>query len=260
MTTQTETIQQKLSNFIPKVGIILGSGLGRLAERISNPIIIPYNEIPGFKICTVTGHEGQLIAGTIGSTPVICLQGRAHYYEGIENQVIIDQIALIKELGCHTLVLTNAAGSLRNEMPTGSIMLITDHINFQGRSPLVGLNSPNGNPYFISMEDAYDLNLRTKAQQLAKKLEITLHEGVYIGVLGPQFETPAEIRVFATLGADAVGMSTVPEVIAARLFDLKVCAFSAITNMAAGLSREKKSHELTLSGAKLVEDQLSKLV
>ena len=253
-------IQQKCPDFSPEYAIILGSGLGSLAEQITDPCIISYDELPGFPDCSVKGHVGALHLGFLHGVPVACLQGRAHLYEGIDNSIIQTLIRTLKLLGCHTLLATNASGSLRADVPPGHLVLLNDHINMQFNNPLVGKNDDRFGDRFIGMEDAYDPDLRQQFSSLAQKCEIPLTEGVYIGVLGPSFETPAEIRAFKILGADAVGMSTIPEVICARHCGMKVAVIAVITNLAAGMSEQKLSHEVTLSGAALGQQNLITLV
>lgn len=255
-----ETIKKYSPQFFPKVGIILGSGLGHFANHINSSISIPYKDIPGFFQSTVQGHAGNLILGYIENCPVVCLQGRVHLYEGGKSEDIAVLIRTLKLLGCETLLVTNAAGSLRTEMMPGSLMNITDHINFQFMSPLVGENDERFGPRFFSMDQAYDIELQQKLLSTAQSLEIPLFQGTYLGVLGPAFETPAEIRAFRTLGADAVGMSTVAEVLLARHCEMKVAAISVITNLAAGMSTEKLSHEHTLQMAKIAADDLTRLI
>ncbi len=252
-------IQQRIKNFTPKIGIILGSGLGALADRIEDAICIPYEELPDFGHCSVVGHAGQMVLGYLQGVPVACLKGRAHYYEGISNHRVQSLVRTLKLLGCEILLATNAAGSLRPEVGPGSLMMVTDHINFQGCNPLVGENDEDFGPRFISMDHAYDLNLQEKLRQSAKALNLTLHEGVYLATLGPCFETPAEIRAFKIWGADAVGMSTVPEVIVARHCGLRVAVVSAITNLAAGLGNHDLSHAETLYYADIIAQDMIRL-
>jgi xanthosine phosphorylase len=246
--------------FTPRVGLVLGSGLGGLAEALTDTTAIPYQELPGFPISTVAGHAGRLILGYLEGVPVACLQGRAHYYEGAENNKIKNLIRTFKALGCEIYFGTNAAGSLRADVGPGNVMLINDHINLQGTNPLLGHNEEEFGPRFIGMENAYDPELRQQMHQVAKTLNIPLTDAVYASVLGPMFETPAEIRAFRILGADAVGMSTVPEVIIARHCGLKVMVLSAITNLAAGMSDENITHENTLHFASLTADRMMTLV
>lgn len=250
-------IRSKAPDAQPKVGIILGSGLGPFANQVENKTIIPYDDLPGFPDAGVQGHAGQLVLGTVGGTEVAVLQGRTHYYEKGQADAMRTPIQSLKELGCETLLLTNAAGSLVPEAQPGSVMLLTDHINFTGVSPLFG--EPESSR-FVDMVNAYDPNLCGQFRNAAKTKEIELHEGVYIWFCGPNFETPAEIKAAKNLGADAVGMSTVPEVILARFFGLKVAAVSIITNMAAGMSDVALSHDQTMENATKAANDLQALL
>jgi xanthosine phosphorylase len=251
---------QGKANFTPRIGIVLGSGLGGLAEHISDPTFIPYQNLPGFPISTVPGHSGQLVLGYLEGVPVACLQGRAHYYEGATNEKIKTLIRTLKVIGCDILLGTNASGSLRPEVGAGNLMIVADHINFQGNNPLIGINDDEFGGRFVSMENAYDSALRTQLHAVAKQLNIPITEGVYLSVLGPMYETPAEIRAFRILGADAVGMSTASEVIVARHCGLRVAVVAAITNLAAGLSDEEITHEGTLHYAGKAADHMIQLV
>ncbi len=237
----------------PRVGIVLGSGLGGFARELADAVTVPYGELEGFPTPSVSGHGGALVVGTLGGEAVAVLSGRAHYYEHGRADVMRAPLETLKALGVSDLVLTNAAGSLREEHPPGAVMLITDHINFSGTNPLIGERS---DARFVGLTQAYDATLRAAALAAADAEAITLHEGVYMWFSGPTFETPAEIRAARTLGADAVGMSTVPEVILARFLSLRAVAFSAITNYAAGMTGAELSHGETkdvapLGGAKL---------
>jgi xanthosine phosphorylase len=244
----------------PRLGIVLGSGLGGLADELRDAIAVPYAEIPGFPPSTVAGHAGRFVLGTLEGVPIACMQGRFHLYEGHPPAVIKLPIRTFAALGVDALVLTNAAGSLRREVGPGSLMLITDHINAMWTNPLVGPNDDDWGERFVGLEDAYDPGLRARLHELAAELGIDLHDGVYCALLGPLFETPAEIRAYRVLGADAVGMSTVPEVIVARHAGLRVAAISAITNLAVGLSEEAVDHEQTLRGAAMAAADLTRLV
>lgn len=250
-------IRTKAPERNPKVGIILGSGLGNFANSVNNAIKISYDSLPGFPDAGVQGHAGQMVLGTIHDTEVAILQGRAHYYEKGEVDVMRTPIHVLKELGCETLILTNAAGSLVPEAQPGSVMLLTDHINFTGISPLFGETESSR---FVDMVDAYDPALKQQFRDAATTKGITLHEGNYIWFCGPNFETPAEINAAKNLGADAVGMSTVPEVILARFFGLKVAAVSIITNMAAGMSDVALSHDQTMENATKAANDLQALL
>ena len=247
-------------NFVPKIGIVLGSGLGSLADHIENPIQIPYDELPDFGRSTVPGHAGCIVLGYLEGVPVACLKGRFHYYEGISNPAVQTLVRTLKLIGCEIFLATNAAGSMKMDAGPGSLLLVTDHINFQGTNSLVGMNDDEFGPRFVGMNDAYDPSLREDMLTAAQKLGITLHQGVYIAVLGPSFETPAEIRAFMTMGATVVGMSTVPEVIVARHCGLRVVVISAITNFAAGLAPGNLSHEETLHFAEKVSGNMIALV
>ena len=227
-------IKARFPAFKPKIGIILGSGLGGLASHITDPMIIPYDELPEFGVSTVPGHAGRLVMGYLNGVPVACLQGRMHFYEGIKNPVIQILVRTLKLIGCEILLATNAVGSMNMDAGPGSLMLITDHINFQFNNPLVGENDAEFGPRFVALDNAYDKDLRQRMLKIASAQNIKLHQGVLIATLGPTFETPAEIRAYTMWGANAVGMSTVPEVIIARHCGLKVVVVSAVTNSAAG--------------------------
>jgi len=241
-----DAIVAKAPGFKPKVAVILGSGLGPFAEEVKAVAAIPYGDLPGFPQTTVSSHAGKLVLGHVGKTAVAVLQGRAHYYERGRADEMKVPIETMAELGCETLLQTNAAGSLRLDMPPGSLMAITDHINFTGVNPLFGMGA---NRRFVDMVDAYDPALTKRLLAAAKAANILCHDGVYIWFCGPSFETPAEIRAARTLGADAVGMSTVPETILARHAGLKVVALSLMTNYAAGMSHDKLGHEQTMAVA-----------
>lgn len=255
-----EIIKNKIQNFTPKIGLILGSGLHVLAEQLEETITIPYKDVPGFSECSVQGHKGLLLLGRLNGVPIACLQGRAHYYEGHTNAAIQVPIRTLKLLGCETLLLTNAAASLRENVQPGNLVLINDHINFQFHNPLVGINDDTFGPRFPSMQNAYDEKLRQLILETASSLDIKIYEGVYLATIGPSYETPAEIRAFRLLGADVVGMSTVPEVIIARHCGLKVACISSITNMGCGMSQEPLTHEGVLKVANQVASNLARLI
>lgn len=233
--------------FTPDLALVLGSGLGGLAEEIQNAVTIPYRDVPGFPVSTAPGHAGQFVAGRLGGKNVLCMQGRFHYYEGHEMSAIALPVRVFKALGCRALVLTNAAGGVNWDFNVGDFMLITDHINFMGANPLRGANDDSIGPRFCDMTQVYAPDLQSLALRVAKEQNIVLQKGVYLGYMGPSFETPAEIRAFRTLGADAVGMSTVPEAIAASHCGLPVLGLSLITNMAAGMVGKR------LSGDEVIE-------
>jgi xanthosine phosphorylase len=244
----------------PRLGLVLGSGLGGLADAIADPVAIPYAELPGFPVGSVVGHAGRLVLGTLAGTPVVVLQGRAHLYEGVPASDLAVPVRTVRALGAEALVLTNAAGSLRADVTPGALMALTDHINLMGANPLAGPNDDALGPRFVGLGDAYDLDLRAQLRAAADAEGVALAEGVYLAVAGPSFETPAEIRAFRTLGADAVGMSTVPEVIVARHCGLRVAAVSAITNLAEGLGDEVLSHEHTLVNAAAAAQDLQRVL
>ncbi len=248
------------ANFKPRVAIILGSGLGLLAEQISDAVTISFDALPGFPISTVQGHAGELVMGTLSKVAVVCMKGRGHFYEGYGMGVMTNAIRSLKLIGCEILFVTNAAGSLRPEVGAGSLVALTDHINLLPGSPLAGPNDERFGPRFFSMANAYDHALYKQVQKSAAKQGITLHEGVFAAVPGPNFETAAEIRMMARLGADVVGMSVVPEVISARHCGLKVVAVSVITNLAEGMSELPLSHEQTLKYAAIGAVDLVKLI
>jgi xanthosine phosphorylase len=239
----------------PRIGIVLGSGLGPVAEAVEGATAIPYSDLPGFPEPTVEGHAGRAVAGRIGGVPVLALQGRAHLYEGVDLDRIRVPVRALRAAGAEILLLTNAAGSLRIDLGPGSLMLIEDHINLTGMNVLAGPNDDELGPRFPSLRDAYDPRLRADMRVAARDIGVELLEGVYLAVSGPSFETPAEIRAFHTLGADAVGMSTVHETTIARHCGLRVVAVSAIVNYAEGMSDEPVSHEQTLrDGARAAAD------
>jgi len=244
----------------PRVGIVLGSGLGAVADAVDDAVIVPYEELPGFPRPTVAGHAGSAVLGQIGGVPVAVLQGRAHLYEGGDVDLIRTPVRALRAAGAEILVLTNAAGSLRAEVTPGSLMAITDHINMTGANVLAGPNDDAIGPRFPSLRDAYDPDLRAQLHAAAGELRIGLADGVYLAVGGPSFETPAEISAFRALGADAVGMSTVHETIVARHCGLRVAAVSAITNLAEGMQDEPLSHQQTLRDAARAADDLAPLI
>jgi xanthosine phosphorylase len=244
----------------PRVGVVLGSGLGPVADAVEGATVIPYADLPGFPEPTVEGHAGHAVVGSIGGVPVAAFQGRAHLYEGVDVDRIRTPVRALRAAGADILVLTNAAGSLRADLGPGSLMLIEDHINLTGTNVLAGPNEDELGPRFPSLRDAYDPQLRAAMRVAANDIGVGLIEGVYIAVTGPSFETPAEIRALHTLGADAVGMSTVHETTVARHCGLRVAAVSAITNYAEGMSEEPVSHEQTLRDAARAAADLAPLI
>lgn len=243
------TLRQRLPGFVPRLGMILGSGLGPLAEQVDNPVVTRFDELAGFPVSTVHGHAGELVLGTLFGLPVACLKGRAHFYEGYGMSVMTSAVRTLKLMGCETLLVTNAAGSLRREADAGSLVAVTDHINLLPGTPMVGPNDERFGPRFFSLANAYDRELLELLKASAQTSGIPLHEGVYAACPGPNFETAAEIRMMSIVGADLVGMSLVPEVIAARHCGLKVVAVSVVTNLAEGLGTADLSHEQTLKYA-----------
>ena len=226
----------------PKIGIVLGSGLGIYIDQIQNKTIIPYNDIPHFKRTTVEGHDGRLILGDVHGVPVAALQGRMHSYEGHPMEEIVHPVRTLAALGIEMLFVTNASGGINADFHPGDLVAIVDHINLSGRNPLVGPNIAELGPRFPDMGQAYDPDLTALLKQVAANHHVNLKSGVYCSVLGPTYETPAEIRMLRTIGADLVGMSTVPEVIAANHLGLKVAGVACVTNYAAGIKAEKLNH------------------
>ncbi|AYW45904.1 purine-nucleoside phosphorylase [Tetragenococcus koreensis] len=225
-------------------GLILGSGLGELAEEIEDPQVITYDQIPHFPVSTVSGHAGQLVYGTLEGKKVLAMQGRFHYYEGYSMQTVTYPVRVMAALKAHSLIVTNAAGGVNTDFEAGNLMLINDHINFMGSNPLFGPNNEELGPRFPDMSEAYRLSYRQTAQAVAEKQGIALREGVYMGFSGPTYETPAEVRFARIAGADAVGMSTVPEVIVASHCGLNVLGISCITNLAAGMQKNLNHKEV----------------
>jgi len=244
----------------PKLAIILGSGLGAVAEQVNEAVTVPYSEIPHFPQSTVPGHSGQLVAGLLNGTPVAVMQGRVHGYEGYKPEEVTFPVRVLGRLGIETLVVTNAAGGIRADLHQGDLVLLSDQINFSIPNPCIGPNDPQFGPRFFDMTEAYSRRLRGIAQSAAKAEGFTMPEGVYLAVTGPSFETPAEIRAFRTLGADMVGMSTVPEVIVARHMGLEVLGISCVTNMAAGISTEPLNHEEVMETGRRVQQRLAALL
>jgi xanthosine phosphorylase len=258
--TEAARVLTERAGVRPRVGVVLGSGLGAAADSVADPTVIDFADLPGFPRPTVAGHGGRAVVGRIGDVPVAMLQGRAHVYEGGDLERIRVPIRALRAAGAEIVVLTNAAGSLREEIGPGSLMLITDHINLSGTNVLTGPNDEEIGPRFPSLRDAYDPDLRERLRGAAADLGTPLAEGVYLAVSGPTFETPAEIRAFETLGADAVGMSTVHETAVARHCGLRVAAVSAISNLAEGMNPEPLSHEQTLRDAQRAADALAPLL
>ena len=253
------SIRERIGSATPVAGIILGSGLGGLVKRIAHPIAIPFASVPGFPTATVPGHAGTLISGTLGGRQVIALAGRFHMYEGHSAELAGFPVRVLHALGIGTLFVSNAAGGIRRTFRAGDLMLVRDHLNLMFRNPLIGAHQ-KGDVRFPDMSEPYDTLLGNQLRAHASALGIPLQEGVYGGLLGPSYETPAEVRMLATLGADAVGMSTVPEVVVARAMGMRVAGISCITNLAAGISLHPLSHEDVLHTTTLVAEQFEALV
>lgn len=253
-------IRAKAPGAAPKVGIILGSGLGAFADALEGPTKIPYSELPNFPLSGVPGHAGRLVLGMLGGEPIVAMQGRVHYYEGYSPQEVAFPARVLCALGIKALVVTNAAGGINLGFQVGDLMAITDHLNLAGYNPLIGPNDPKLGPRFPDMTQAYDPWLLEVLRQSAHATGMRLREGVYACLSGPSYETPAEIRMLRTLGADAVGMSTVPEVVAAAHMGVKVAGISCITNLAAGISQHKLSHEEVGETAERVRGVFQKLL
>jgi purine-nucleoside phosphorylase len=256
----TTNYLQKLLTNVPNTGIILGSGLGIMAEEINNATYIPYSEIPHFPTTTVKGHKGQLVIGELEGKKVLVMQGRFHYYEGYSMEDVVYPVRVMSQINIKNLIITNAAGGINTQFKPGDLMLINDHINLMGSNPLRGQNIDLLGLRFPDMSEAYSQHLREIAKNVSVKLGIDLKDGIYAAVSGPSYETPAEIRYLRVIGADAVGMSTVPEVIAANHCGIKVMGISCITNMAAGVLNKKLTHEEVVENANKAKDTFIKLI
>ena len=256
-----QLINERFPTFKPRIGIVLGSGLGRFADELENPIYIPYTELPGFPQMTVQGHGGTLVLGQWSGVGVVCLQGRSHGYEGpSSHEHVKTYIRTLKCLGCEYFFAISASGSLREEVGPGELMLINDHISMQPNNPLVGPNDDAFGERFYPLDNAYDAQTRETRLKLATEESLKLSEGVYMGVLGPHYETAAEIRAFRTLGADAIGMSTIPEVLVANHCGLKVAVIAMITNHATGLTSVAHSHEAVVQMASQSSEHVYQLL
>lgn len=248
------------TSYLPKVALVLGSGLGSLAERIENPVTIKYEDIPSFPKSTVEGHAGQLVIGRLAGKVVVAMQGRFHFYEGYPLKDVTFPIRVMIGLGIESLIVTNAAGGVNTEFNPGDLMIITDHINFTGQNPLIGENLNELGPRFVDLSKAYDRDYISIAREAGHKLGIDLREGVYMWFTGPVYETPAEVKLARILGAGAVGMSTVPEVIVANHEKIKVLGISCITNMASGILDEPLNHEEVVETSMRVKDDFEQLL
>lgn len=254
-----DAIRRRIGNVQPAAAIILGSGLGGLASRVANPIAIPFADVPGFPTATVVGHAGKLIVGTLGGRPVVTLAGRFHMYEGHDAALAGFPVRVLHALGARTLFVSNAAGGIRRTFRPGGLMLIRDHLNLMFRSPLIGALQP-GDVRFPDMSAPFDAALSQQLRDVALELGVPLTEGVYAGLLGPTYETPAEVRMLGILGADAVGMSTVPEVLVARAIGMRVAGISCITNLASGISPHPLSHAEVIETTNVVAERFERLV
>ena len=250
----------KRTNHRPKIGIILGSGLGAFAESLWDATVIPFNEIENFPHSAVIGHAAKLVVGLVGDLPVAAMQGRVHFYEGHSMQQVVFPIRVLHALGCEKTIITNAAGGISEKLEPGCLVVLTDHINLQGTNPLIGPNDERLGLRFFDMSTAYYSPFREIALREGLKLGIKMHEGVYLAVSGPSYETPAEIRAFRVLGADVVGMSTVPEVIAARHMGMKILAISCVTNFAAGRTSQPLDHKEVLETGERIRGQFMRLL
>lgn len=248
------------TNKLPKIGLVLGSGLGDLANKIEKPVIIKYEDIPSFPQSTVEGHAGQLVIGELAGKIVVAMQGRFHFYEGYSLKDVTFPIRVMIGLGIDSLIVTNAAGGVNTQFVPGDLMIIQDHINFTGQNPLIGGNLNELGPRFVDMSRAYNRDYIDLAREAGKKLGLNLKEGVYMWFTGSTYETPSEVRLARTLGADAVGMSTVPEVIIANHQGIKVLGISCITNMASGILDQPLNHEEVVETSKRVKDSFEKLL
>ena len=251
---------EKSNNVKPDIAVILGSGLTNFFDNENISLTISYESLPDFPQPTVKGHAGKLVLGKIGEKNIACMYGRSHIYEGHEPQLLANPIRVLKDIGCKLLIVTNAAGSLDQNMPAGSLMAITDHINWSGFNPLIGLNADEYGPRFHDMSDGYHKFYRDQLLEIGKKTNQQIFEGIYCMYSGPNFETPAEIHALKVIGGNAVGMSTVPEVLVANHCGLSVVAISVITNLAAGMNKTKLSHQETLENAALAETHILNLI
>ena len=261
-----ESLRKRLGGIAPKICIVLGSGLGAVADAVADPVVVPYAEIPHFPQSTVVGHSGRIVAGLLGGVPVVVMQGRVHFYEGYTPQQVTFPMRVLGALGLRAVVLTNAAGGIKDGYKLGQLVALADHINFMGFNPLNGPNEqrfgfqPGAGLRFFDMTEAYSKQLRSLAREAAEAEGFPLEEGVYLAVPGPSFETPAEIRAFRTLGATLVGMSTVPETMVARHMGIEVLGISCVTNLAAGLGATPLSHEEVFETGRQVEHRLARLL
>jgi purine-nucleoside phosphorylase len=245
---------------VPALGMVLGSGLGALADQIADAVALPFAEMPGWPAPSAPGHRGRVILGSLRGLPVVCLQGRLHLYEGLTAAQVVEPTLLMHRLGARTLLLTNASGGVNPSFGAGTLMAITDHLNLTGRTPLLGPNEDALGPRFPDLTDAWDRELRGLLLESATAVDVELEQGIYAGLLGPSYETPAEVRMLGILGADAVGMSTVMEAIAARWVGMRLCGVSLVTNAGAGLSPTPLTHEEVLAAADEAGPRLARVI
>jgi purine-nucleoside phosphorylase len=255
-----EPVVRARTDLVPQIGIVLGSGLGSLADQLTDTVAVAFDELPGWPAASAPGHAGRLLLGRLEGVPVVCLQGRLHLYEGNPERLVVEPVLLMGRLGARMILLTNAAGGVNAAYPAGTLMLISDHLNLTGRQPLLGANDDALGPRFPDFVDAWSPRLRDLMRRAAADEGINLEEGVYAGLIGPVYETPAEVRMLRTLGADAVGMSTVLEAIAARWAGLELVGVSLVTNPGAGVTGEPLSHEEVLAAAAEAGPRFTRLV
>lgn len=248
------------SDLVPRVGLVLGSGLGSLADDLEEPVSLPFEDLPGWPVATAPGHEGRLLLGRLGGVPVAALQGRFHLYEGNDAGLVVQPVLLFRKLGAGVVILTNAAGGVNPAYGPGTLMAIADHLNLTGRTPLLGANADELGPRFPDLTDVWSPRLRERLHAAAEAEGVPLEEGIYAGLLGPSYETPAEVRMLRTLGADSVGMSTVLEAVAARWVGLEVCGVSLVTNAGAGYSGRPLAHEEVLAAGAEAGPRLARVL
>ena len=248
------------SDLVPRVGLVLGSGLGSLADDLEESVSLPFEDLPGWPVATAPGHEGRLLLGRLGGVPVAALQGRFHLYEGNDAGLVVQPVLLFRKLGAGVVILTNAAGGVNPVYGPGTIMVIADHLNLTGRTPLLGANADELGPRFPDLTDVWSPRLRERLHAAAEAEGVPLEEGIYAGLLGPSYETPAEVRMLRTLGADSVGMSTVLEAVAARWVGLEVCGVSLVTNAGAGYSGRPLAHEEVLAAGAEAGPRLARVL
>jgi purine-nucleoside phosphorylase len=255
-----EAVVRQRTGLVPEVGIVLGSGLGGLADDLDTDAAIPFGDLPGWPGATAPGHVGRLLLGRLGGVPVVMLQGRFHMYEGNDPGLVVQPVLLFRRLGARFVVLTNAAGGINEQFGPGTLMVIRDHLNLTARSPLIGPNADELGVRFPDLVDAWSPRLRERLHEAGRSEEVALAEGVYAGLVGPQYETPAEVRMLRGLGADAVGMSTVLECIAARWVGLEVCGVTLVTNAGAGYTGEPLTHEEVLAAGAEAGPRLARVI